>query len=64
MCTYRENNEKEKTCKLHIYVSFWLLFVIDNPELIVYYVLHCRLQIYLHTSMMLLESAKIFGCGH
>lgn len=48
MCTYRENNEKEKTCKL----SFWLLFVIDNPELIVYYVIYRRLPIYLHTSMI------------
>lgn len=60
MCTYRVNDEKEKTCKL----SFWLLFVIDNPEIIVYYVIYRRLPIYLHTSMMLLESAKIFGCGH
>lgn len=60
MCIYRENNEKEKICKL----SFWLFFVIDNFELIVYYVIYRRLSIYLYILMMLLEFVKIFGCGY
>lgn len=60
MCIYRENNEKEKICKL----SFWLFFFIDNFELIVYYIIYRRLSIYLYILMMLLEFVKIFGCGY